>query len=155
RTTVQWPDDTALLWAMVDMAETMESSTPCGSLATWLVTLCGGSAASTKTGESRSSKPLSTWYGADGLWASFSAVQYGDLPGWPRVALSSSPGQPPPTFKRTSRIARPIVALARLPDPKQLPPPFIPISRAIGPFTTRKGAAMCVVAWTPFRLNAG
>ena len=82
-------------------------------------------------------------------------MQYEYLPGWPSVALSSSPGQPPPTFSRTSRIARPIVAFARLPEPKQLPPAFMPISRAIGPFTTSSGAAMCVVAWTPFRLKAG
>ena len=52
-------------------------------------------------------------------------------------------------------MARPIVAFARLPEPKQLAPAFIPISRAIGPFTTRSGAAMCVVACTPFRLKAG
>ena len=81
-------------------------------------------------------------------------MQYVYLPGWPSVALSRSPGQPPPTLSRTSRIARPIVAFARLPEPKQLPPAFMPISRAIGPLTTRSGAAMCVVACTPFRLNA-
>jgi hypothetical protein len=54
----------------------------------------------------------------------------------------------------TSRSARPIVALARLPDPKALQPPFMPISRAIGPLTTSSGAAMCVVACTPFKLKA-
>jgi len=44
--------------------------------------------------------------------------------------------------------------LARLPEPKALQSPFIPISRAIGPLTTKSGAAIWVVAWTPFRLKA-
>ena len=52
-------------------------------------------------------------------------------------------------------MARPIVALARLPEPNALTPPFIPMRRASGPFTMRSGAAMCVVACTPFRLKAG
>ena len=52
-------------------------------------------------------------------------------------------------------MARPIVALARLPGPNALAPPFMPIALAIGPFTTTSGAATCVVACTPFRLNAG
>ena len=62
---------------------------------------------------------------------------------------------PPPTLSSTRRIARPIVALARLPEPNALTPPFMPIARATGPFTTSSGAAMCVVACTPFRLKAG
>ena len=61
---------------------------------------------------------------------------------------------PPPTFSSMRRIARPIVALARLPEPNALVPPFMPISRAIGPLTTSSGPAMCVVAWTPLRLKA-
>ena len=61
---------------------------------------------------------------------------------------------PPPTFSITRRIARPMVALARLPEPKALAPPFMPISRATGPFTITSGAAMWVVACTPFRLKA-
>ena len=40
---------TALLCAMVLMAETRLSSTPCGSFATWLVTLCGPSVAMQNT----------------------------------------------------------------------------------------------------------
>ena len=68
--------------------------------------------------------------------------------------LSRSPGQPPPTSRRTRRKARPIVALARLPEPKALQPPFMPIARATGPLTIRSGAAMWVVACTPFRLKA-
>src|SRR3984957_18119424 len=53
-----------------------------------------------------------------------------------------------------SRTGRPIVALARLPEPKALQPPFMPISAATGPLTISRGAAACVVAWTPFKLNA-
>src|SRR5438034_24137 len=37
-------------------------------------------------------------------------------------------------------MARPIVALARLPEPKALAPPVMPISRAPGPFTTSRAA---------------
>ena len=48
-----------------------------------------------------------------------------------------------------------MVALARLPGPKALAPPFMPIARAAGPFTITRGAAMWVVACTPFRLKAG
>jgi hypothetical protein len=44
--------------------------------------------------------------------------------------------------------------LARLPEPNALQSPFIPMSRAIGPLTISSGAAMCVVAWTPFKLKA-
>ena len=47
-----------------------------------------------------------------------------------------------------------MVALARLPEPNELQSPFMPIVRASGPLTISKGAAMCVVACTPFRLNA-
>src|SRR5437868_13925238 len=97
-TMAQWPDDTALLLAIVLIAEQMLSRMPSGSSATWLVTLCGGSAAITKAVESSAPKPFSTWYGAHGLSASFSATAKVYLPGCPRVDLSRSPGQPPPTF---------------------------------------------------------
>ncbi len=46
-----------------------------------------------------------------------------------------------------------MVALARLPEPNTLQPAFIPIVLRTGPFTTRSGLAMCVVACTPFRLK--
>ena len=48
-TTAHEPLLTALLWAMVRIAEAMLSRIPCGSFATWLVTLCGPSAAMQKT----------------------------------------------------------------------------------------------------------
>src|SRR5438552_10538634 len=57
-TTAQWPDDTALLLAIVLIAEQMLSRMPSGSSATWFVTLCGGSAAMTKTVESSGANPL-------------------------------------------------------------------------------------------------
>ena len=59
-TTAQCPDDTALLLAIVLIAEAMLSRMPSGSSATWLVTLCGGSAAMTNTVESSAAKPFST-----------------------------------------------------------------------------------------------
>ena len=75
------------------------------------------------------------------------------LPGWPSVLLSRSPGQPPPTLRSTRRMARPMVALARQPEPKTLAPALSPTSLRTGPFTTSSGAAMWVVACTPCRLN--
>ena len=47
-----------------------------------------------------------------------------------------------------------MVALARLPDPNALAPPFIPTSRARGPLTMISGEATWVVACTPLRLKA-
>ena len=47
-----------------------------------------------------------------------------------------------------------MVAFARLPEPNTLQSAFMPIRSAIGPLTTTSGAAMWVVACTPFRLNA-
>src|SRR5437870_2679505 len=41
-TTAQWPEETALLWAIVLIAEHRLSRMPSGSSAIWLVTLCGG-----------------------------------------------------------------------------------------------------------------
>src|ERR1700722_8933100 len=52
------------------------------------------------------------------------------------------------------RTARPMVALARFPDPKAFGPPFMPTSAASGPLTTMSGEATWVVACTPLRLNA-
>ena len=77
------------------------------------------------------------------------------FPGWPRVLLSRSPGRAPPTLSSTSRMARPMVAFARWPEPKTLAPAFIPIRARTGPLTTTSGAAMWVVACTPFRLKCG
>ncbi|MNV85730.1 hypothetical protein D3C71_1797050 [compost metagenome] len=51
-TTAMWPPSTALLDAMVLMAEHIVSRMPSGSFEIWLVTLCGASAAIAKTVES-------------------------------------------------------------------------------------------------------
>ena len=75
--------------------------------------------------------------------------------GQPSVLLSKSPGHAPPTFRSIIRTARPMVAFARLPEPKTLQPAFMPISFRTGPFTTMSGDAMWVVACTPFRLKWG
>jgi hypothetical protein len=54
-----------------------------------------------------------------------------------------------PTFNIIKRMARPMVAFARLPEPKQLQPVFMPMRVRTGPLTTSRGAAMWVVACTP------
>ena len=117
--------------------------------------LCGPSQPNAVTVLTSGASPASTWSGSHGLSASFSATQYASFAGLPWVARSPVPGSPPPTFIRTRRTARPIVTLARAPWPKALYPALSPISRAIGPFTTRSGATGCVVAWIESRLKAG
>src|SRR5438093_1741860 len=98
-------------------------------------------------------KPRSTWSGAQGLFASFSAKQHVYLAGLPSVDLSACCGTPPPIVVMISRIARPIVALARKPGPNKFPRALTPISRATGPLTMSTGQAGFVVPWIPYRLN--
>ena len=99
--------------------------------------------------------PRSTWSGSHGLASSFSAQQKVIFPGWPCVARSMLARQPPPMFCRISRIARPSVAFAHAPGPRQFEPPLMPRRAAIGPFTISHTAAGLVVAWMPCRLKAG
>ena len=66
-------------------------------------------------------KPASTWNGVHGLSASASAMQKVNLPAWPCVDMSVSPGMSPPMLRRINCTARPIVALARRPWPNRLP----------------------------------
>src|SRR5437870_2470952 len=98
-------------------------------------------------------KPRSTWSGAQGLSASFSAKQQVYLAGLPSVDLSACCGTPPPIVVMISRVARPIVALARKPGPNKFPRALTPISRPTGPLTMSTGLAGFVVPWMPYRLN--
>ena len=68
--------------------------------------------------------------------------------------MSPTSGVAPPRLKRMSRIARPIVALARNPEPKTFAPPFTPSRFATGPLTIVRGAQGWVVDCTPFKLKA-
>src|SRR5258707_300099 len=99
--------------------------------------------------------PRSTCSGSQGLASSFSAQQNEYLPGQPCVARSISPGSAPPIFCNISLKARPSVAFAQLPWPRQLLPLLTPSWRAIGPLMTSSTAAGLVVACTPWRLNLG
>ena len=128
------PSDTAVSQTVVRMPEAV--------VETWSLTLCGGSPPYTVTVSPSASGP-------HGDAASFSAMQYENFAGLPCVAMSYRPGHAPPTFRRINRIARPIVALARKPGPKQPLPPCRPIWRPYAPFTTSNGATGCVVACTP------
>ena len=74
--------------------------------------------------------------------------------GLPRVERSTPPVDAPPTLRTTSRNARPMVALARLPAPKAPSFIFMPIFSRIGPLMIITGAAPMVVAVTPWMLNA-
>src|SRR3989454_5524402 len=121
----------------------------------WSLTLWGASEPHTVTQLSAAPKPRSTWSGAHGLSASFSARQYEYFPGWPSVARSSRPGRAPPTFWRMRRTARPMAALARWPWPSALAPALIPRRGAIGPLTIRSGVHGGVVGWIAFRLERG
>src|SRR5258705_11734176 len=98
-------------------------------------------------------KPRSTCNGSHGLASSFSAQQKLYLPGCPCVALSISPGNAPPMFCNINRSARPSVAFAHAPCPKQPAPLLTSSQRAIGPFTINQIAAGLVVACLPFKLK--
>jgi hypothetical protein len=108
----------------------------------------------TVTTSSVRAKPRSTCNGSQGEADSFSARQNEYLAGWPRVAMSISPGFAPPTFWSTRRTARPMVALARLPGPKAFACGFIPMRIAPGPFTITRVAAEPVVVEMPTRLKS-
>src|SRR3954463_12632704 len=70
--------------------------------------------------------PTERGYVGHGLAAVFSAKQYGYFAGCPCVDASPSRGRPPPLCKRMSRMARPVVALARLPGPNVPKPALYP-----------------------------
>src|SRR5205814_10572385 len=76
----------------------------------WSLTLWGASEPHTVTQLSSARKPRSTWSGAHGLSASFSAKQYEYFPGWTSVAGSSRPGRAPRAVRSLRRTARRVEA---------------------------------------------
>ena len=82
----------------------------------------------------------------------FSAKQYVYFAGEPWVERSIAGGRAPPTLSSTSDSARPIIAFARTPCPKQLPDALSPSRSRAGPLTTTSGAHGWVVASEPWRL---
>ncbi len=101
------------------------------------------------TALSDSVSPKSVCNPGHGLSSSFSPMQNVYLAGVPWVAWSSSCGRSPKALITPSRIARPIVALARNPDPNTFPRLFSPIRSRTGPFTTRNGAVPVVDCQMP------
>ena len=99
---------------------------------------------------STGAKPWSTEKGAQGLSSSFSAMQQVYFAGVPWVAWSSWCGRSPKVLIAVSRRARPIVALARNPEPKTFPRLLIPSRSRIGPLTTSIGAVPVVLCQMPF-----
>src|SRR5207237_6350568 len=81
-------------------------------------------------------------------------MQYVYRPGWASVDMLTTPGVAPPTFTQTRRSARPIVALARHPEPKTPAPQLMSSAVRIGPPTITSGDGAFVVADTPWRSNA-
>src|SRR2546429_2314499 len=81
-------------------------------------------------------------------------MQYVYRPGWASVDMLTTPGVAPPTFTQTRRSARPIVALARHPEPKTPAPQLMSSAIRIGPPTITSGDGAFVVADTPWRSNA-
>ncbi len=94
---------------------------------------------------SAGSWPCSTAKLGHGLSSSFSAIQQAYLAGVPWVAWSSTPGRNPNALIAVSRIVRPIVALARNPEPKMLPLLLTSMRSRTGPFTSRNGAEPVVL----------
>src|SRR2546425_8922897 len=114
----------------------------------------GASAASTATVLSSGANPCSTASDAHGLASSCSPMQYVYRPGCASVDMLTTPGRAPPRFTQTSRTARPIVALARQPEPKTPAAQLISSARRTGPLTITSGVGALVVALTPCRSNA-
>ena len=77
------------------------------------------------------------------------------LPGWPWVDRSISPGKAPPRFLSMSRIARPTVAFAGLPSPRQLIPMLKRPSCATAPLTITQIPTGFVVGCRADKLNWG
>src|SRR5436190_9613078 len=121
----------------------------------WSLRLSGPSPDITVTTESVGAKPRCTWYGVQRFSSSFSPKQKVNLAGLPWVERSISPGLAPATLSSISPSARPIVALACQPWPKQLEPQLMSSSLRIGPLTMTIGAQECVVASVPCRLYSG
>jgi hypothetical protein len=74
-------------------------------------------------------------------------MQAVNFPACPWVAMSVSPAMSPPIFRNTSWTARPIVALARQPEPKTFPRALMSSFSATGPFTMISGAVVLVAVW--------
>ena len=109
----------------------------------------------TVTAEVPAAAPRSWASGSHGLSSSSSAMQNVTLPGWPSVERSIWPGMVPRTFIKISRMARPMLAFARLPLARTLWRASIPSCVRIGPLTTMNGALPPVLADAPCRLYAG
>ena len=69
------------------------------------------------------------------------------------VDLSISAGRAPPRLVMISRRARPIVALARQPEPNTPVAQLMSSCCRTGPLTMNNGVAVCVVPCTPCRLT--
>ena len=121
----------------------------------WVFMLSVPSAPTTVTVLQSRANPRSKWSGSHGFAVSFSAQQNVYFPGCPCVARSISPGHARPTFCRIRRTARPIVAFAQAPCPRQFIPLFTPSTPAAGPLTITHTATGLVVAWIACRLNSG
>src|SRR5262249_14348209 len=102
--------------------------------------------------------PLSAARLGQGLSSSFCPMQQEYLAGVPWVAWSNTCGLSPRPLIAPSLIARPIVALARNPEPHTLPRQFSPIRSLTGPLTTTNPAVPVVdcqiaLATVPSRRN--
>ena len=137
------------------MAAAKVCRTRSGASTRWLATCRGPSVGTTVTTVSSGAKPSATDRGSHGARGGSSAKQRVYLPGWPIELPSSPPLRAPSTLLATRRSARPIVALARLPEPSTLWVAFIPTSAAIGPLTIVQIAAPPVLVVAAWALKAG
>src|SRR5947208_9346616 len=136
---------TTLFWPSDAIADAHLSRMRPGSSLSMSWTLCGASPQCTVTADGASTPTLAGWL-SHGVAASFSATQYAYLAGPPCVDASPGPGTAPATCISTSRIARPVVALARLPGPNAPSPLLYAARSAIPPDTISSGATGWAVA---------
>ena len=108
-----------LLLPACDIEPAMVSMMPRAVLLPWSWILCGPSQPKTVTAFSSGEKPRVVWKGGQGLASRFSVAQKASLAGVAWVERSPLPGQAPETVSWMRRRARPSVALAGKPGPKQ------------------------------------
>src|SRR5215467_3685821 len=139
----------------LDMTSAIVVSTPSGVWLSPFLTCRGPSQANAVTALVPAAQPHSMCSGSHGLSVSFSPIQYVYFPGCPRQERSNSPGIAPQVFISTSRLARPMVALARLPGPNRLLRQLIWSCSTTGPLTISMIAEPPRLADGPTRLNCG
>ncbi len=131
--------------APVRHSESAKSATSCLGATVCLASMCSTERMTVEvTALSAGANPWSAASDGQGESSSFSAMKQEYLPGLPWVAWSKTCGLRPRPLIAPSLMARPIVALARNPEPQTLPRALKPSAVRSGPKSTENGAVPVV-----------